>query len=221
MKKQTYEWLIAAILLAPFVYLAFIWNSVPEQIPTHYNLAGEADRYGSKLGMITFMPLVTAFVYLILRYIPRLDPRKNVANAGNYLKIRLLVAFFLSVVWFTLFLNLGRSTLQTGFDSVIFVGVCLLMAGLGNYMQNIKSNYFAGIRTPWTLESETVWRKTHRWASRLWFWGGLLGAVTVVFVPGLFKLAIVLLLGLGVAIAAAVYSYIAYQQEKKTTSSMT
>jgi uncharacterized membrane protein len=50
----------------------------------------------------------------------------------------------------------------------------LLLAIMGNYLGNLRPNYFAGIRTPWTLESPETWRATHRLGGRLMFFGSLL-----------------------------------------------
>ena len=38
---------------------------------------------------------------------------------------------------------------------------------LGNYLGKSHPNWFAGVRTPWTLSSDYAWEKTHRWAGRL------------------------------------------------------
>ena len=64
----------------------------------------------------------------------------------------------------------------------VFVSMGLLFALLGNNMYNIKPNYFAGIRLPWTFESEDNWRKTHHLAGRFWFFGGLIFAVITFFI---------------------------------------
>lgn len=44
---------------------------------------------------------------------------------------------------------------------------------LGNYFKTIKPNYFVGIRTPWTLENESIWKSTHKLGGKLWVAGGL------------------------------------------------
>jgi uncharacterized membrane protein len=62
----------------------------------------------------------------------------------------------------------------------VFVIVGLQFAFLGNYFKTIKPNYFIGIKTPWTLENEEVWKKTHELGGKLWFVGGLLMALTFV-----------------------------------------
>ena len=59
----------------------------------------------------------------------------------------------------------------------------LLFAFMGNLMHNIKPNYFAGVRTPWTLEDPDTWRATHRLAGKLWFGGGIFVTIAVLVLP--------------------------------------
>jgi len=91
--------------------------------------------------------------------------------------------------------------------------VGLLFAVVGNYMYNIKPNYFAGIRLPWTLENEDNWKKTHMLAGKLWFAGGLLVALTALFLPDkialIFTFSIIILL----TIIPTVYSYRLYKKQ--------
>jgi len=94
------------------------------------------------------------------------------------------------------------------------VGVGLTFIVLGNYLGRVEPNWFIGIRTPWTLESETVWRKTHRIAA--WFF--VLGGVIVVasaLVPGVeTEMAFVATLVLAAAVPAAL-SYILWWREQR------
>jgi uncharacterized membrane protein len=85
-------------------------------------------------------------------------------------------------------------------------------------MQNIKPNYFAGFRLPWTLESESNWRKTHHLAARIWFWGGLLIVLVGVLLPlkkGMFVVFGCLFV---MAIIPIVYSYRIFKKEKEISS---
>ncbi|MEO8711656.1 MAG: SdpI family protein, partial [Parafilimonas sp.] len=97
----------------------------------------------------------------------------------------------------------------------VFIAAGLLFALLGNNMYNMQPNYFAGIRLPWTLESEDNWRKTHHLAGRLWFFGGLLFAIIVLFLnnkwagySGAVILAILILI-------PVFYSYKLYRSQTK------
>lgn len=53
---------------------------------------------------------------------------------------------------------------------------------LGNYFQTVRPNYFIGIRTPWTLENEQVWKNTHRLGGKIWIVGGILIAILAVLI---------------------------------------
>ena len=97
----------------------------------------------------------------------------------------------------------------------VFVAMGLLFALLGNNMYNIKPNYFAGLRLPWTLENEENWRKTHHLAGRLWFFGGLIFAVTAFFISnnliGYIAVSMVAIL----IIIPVFYSYNIYKNSKQ------
>jgi len=57
---------------------------------------------------------------------------------------------------------------------VIVSAVLLFFMVLGNYLGNVRPNYFVGIRTPWTLENPETWQATHRLGGRLMFFGALI-----------------------------------------------
>ena len=57
---------------------------------------------------------------------------------------------------------------------IVPTSTLLLLAVVGNYLSTLRPNYFAGIRTPWTLESPATWRATHRLGGRLTFYGSIL-----------------------------------------------
>jgi uncharacterized membrane protein len=52
-----------------------------------------------------------------------------------------------------------------------------LFVGIGNLMPRVRPNWFVGVRTPWTLSSDEVWRRTHRVAARAMIAGGLMLAI--------------------------------------------
>ena len=51
--KKLVNFLVWTILLAPPVFLWMIWQKLPDSVPMHYNIHGEADRYGSKSELLT------------------------------------------------------------------------------------------------------------------------------------------------------------------------
>ena len=97
--------------------------------------------------------------------------------------------------------------------SFIFAIIGLLFAFLGNYFKTIKPNYFIGIRTPWTLENEEVWRKTHLLGGKMWFVGGLIMALTFVL-PESLSLYVFLGITAIISVIPIVYSYLEFKKIK-------
>jgi len=198
--------LIGAMLVAA----AIVWPYVPERIPTHWNLEGEPDGYSGKLFGLLFPPALTCGLYLLLLFLPRLDPGyRNYQNfAGTYLAIRVsLVCFMLAVYGVTVLAALGRPVDVT---AAICVAVGVLFAILGNFMGKIRPNWFAGVRTPWTLSSKTSWDKTHRQAGWLFIAMGILIVVSGFAQNGwMFTLTGVVVVG-GI-VWLVVYSYLVYR----------
>jgi uncharacterized membrane protein len=99
---------------------------------------------------------------------------------------------------------------------LVFSGVGLLLAFIGNYFPNLKPNYFAGLRLPWTLENEDNWRKTHRLAGKIFFAGGLLLAVTCLFTPPVVSIIIFFTGTITMVVIPCVYSYRLYKKQQLT-----
>jgi uncharacterized membrane protein len=210
--------LVWLIIAAPAVYLAIIWKELPATIAIHFDLYGNPDRYGSKKELILLVAIIVGvnmLVYLLLTNIHRFDPKKSaVENKGRLSRIAFATALFMSA----LLVLIIYSTKKGGFDDIsiglIFSGVGLLFAVIGNYMPNMKPNYFAGMRLPWTLENPENWRKTHALAGRLWFGGGLLIAVVCLFTPPLMSIIFFFVVMLMITIIPGVYSYRLHKKNK-------
>lgn len=211
-------WLIMAI---PAVYLVLVWNKLPDTVALHFDWSGQPDRFGSKKELLKLIIILTAFsplLYLLLCNIYRIDPKKYAAENKDRLRsLAFGVVVFMSALLCLIIYSTtkGNISFNTG---IILAGTGLLFAFIGNYMHNIKPNYFAGFRLPWALENEENWRRTHALAGKLWFGGGLLLAVVCLFLP--FKAAFVFFIAvmLFITIIPAVFSYRFYRQQKKNLS---
>ena len=62
-------------------------------------------------------------------------------------------------------------------------GRVALAALFAQVVGRVRPNFFVGIRTPWTLSDDQVWRRTHRVSGRLLFAGGLVAAVLCALLP--------------------------------------
>ena len=87
---------------------------------------------------------------------------------------------------------------------------------LGNYFKVIKQNYFLGIKTPWTLESEEVWKLTHILAGKLWIVGGLLIVIFSLIITENINFYIFLSITAIISIVPIVYSYLIFKELKKS-----
>jgi uncharacterized membrane protein len=178
MEKFKKEIPFIAIALIPFAYLIYIWNRLPEKVPMHWNGAGEIDRYGDKTELVGVLFLLVGINYFVFLIIPYVDPKQKLQNMGNKLNImRMILTLFMSALAIFILYSIEQKSSNPGF---VFVIIGLLFAFLGNYFKTLKPNYFIGIKTPWTLENEDVWKKTHELGGKLWFVGGLLMALTFV-----------------------------------------
>lgn len=167
------EWPHWVILGALFGASAVVWNRVPAQMPTHWNIRGEVDGYGGRLEGLLLLPMIALGLYVMLLVLPRLDPgRANYASfAGPYTVIRVaMLALMLGIHTLVLATALGYAV---NAGRWIPVGVGALFVVLGNVMGKVRPNYFVGIRTPWTLASARSWEKTHRLGGRLFVVAGI------------------------------------------------
>lgn len=206
------EAVIGLILLLPFVYILFMWSKIPEQVPTHFNVKGEPDDYSTKAFALLLLPFMNVIIYFILFFIPRIDPRKkNYALFGSsYQNIRLVIHLFLAgiFIFITQTTSGGEPLKLNAFLSIML----LFFALLGNYLRTVRSNFFVGIRTPWTLSNDVVWRKTHELGGRIWFYSGITLAIMVFFLPQT-AAAVVMICGIFcMVIIPLVYSYLEYKK---------
>jgi len=209
------------IWLLPAIYLFSIYGSLPGIVPIHYGLNGTVDRYGSKNEFLTTSAMlmgVSALVYLLLKFLPAIDPKKKVRyGEATFQKLAFGIVIFLAA----LNICIMYATAHRGFDvgKLIFPLAGLLFVFIGNMMNSIKPNYFAGVRTPWALENEDNWRATHRLASRLWVISGLVITIITFILPAkpgtiLFMCGVALL-----ALIPFIYSYRYFRKHRLNENS--
>ena len=202
---------IVAILAA----LAFgVWAlpNLPDQVVSHWGVDGQPDGWSSKATAVYLLPIFGLGIAVLLAFLPRIDPqRKNFAlHADTYWLVANASLIVISAIHIGMIgFNLGW---PIPFSRVVAIGVGGLFVIIGNLMTRMRPNWFMGIRTPWTLSSDTVWRKTHRVGGYGFVAGGVLAIAAGLLVP---DWAPWVLVG-SVAIAtlgAVVYSYLAWRDE--------
>ena len=209
---------IILIALLPVIYLVFIWNTLPATVPIHWNIKGEIDRYGNKMNLLIIALALPVLMYVVMLIIPAIDPKAKLAKMGNKLQnLKFLLTTFMSLLALWILYSTKNKTI--GNPNIITMAIGILFLILGNYFKTIQPNYFMGIRTPWTLESETNWKETHKLAGKLWFAGGFAIAVLgfILSVKANF-IAVSSITGI-LVIVPVVYSNLVYRREKKVSIS--
>ena len=164
---------LITIILVPFIYLAYVWEKLPEKVPMHWNMEGEIDRYGDKSELILIPLLLPLLIYVLFTIIPKIDPKDKLKYMGKkYTVLKTVLTVFMSALSMMIIYAAMNESFYNPNYILLLIGV--LFAILGNYFKTLRANYFIGIKTPWTLENETVWKETHKLAGKIWFIGGLM-----------------------------------------------
>jgi len=202
-----------AILLISLLISAWAWQQLPAdaQIATHWNLEGEVDGYSSKFMGLLIMPLMIVFISAIFQFLPRIEPRKEnlIRSLKAFSWIWIGTGLLLGVVHAAIVANAVGLPINIFFLAVSMTGILLVI--VGNYMGKVRSNFFLGIRTPWTLSSELSWAKTHRLGGRLFVFLGI--AMTAAAFWSTSTILYLVPLILMITVGLLVYSYFIWKSD--------
>ena len=199
----------AVFLILGIVLSFYFYTNFPDRVATHWNAQGYPDGYSSKIFAAFFFPLLNISIYLLMLFVPYADPRKKnykkFANVYHLVKGALII--FISVIYIVVGLNGLGYKIPVNFVVPISVGMLFIV--IGAYLSQVKPNWFFGIRTPWTLSSDRVWEKTHKYGSKIFIAGGILMVLGALY-PQWFGWLIGLFIIMVPSIV--VYSYLVYRK---------
>ena len=159
------------ILLSSLVGCVF-WYQLPEKMPTHFNLLGQADGYNHKVFAIFGLPALMLLMHWLLLFLMIKDPKSSNISSKIQVLIYWIIPFVSCLSMISIYGESLGYSMMSGLLAQIFMGVVMIV--IGNYLPKTHRNYIIGIRLPWTLENDENWRKTHRLAGKIWVLGGLL-----------------------------------------------
>lgn len=214
-------WLLAVL---PLILTVLVFPAAPDTIPAHYGINNQVNRWGSKYELFLFPAIMLMLAPLLrgLSSMGNLKPGEQSESArissqkaamrvcyGSLILFNLLNGFMLYTA-----LNKVTNLSAIGYDRVLAFAISVLQIVIGNILPKCKQNYIIGIRVPWTLESETVWYRTHRFGGKLDVAAGAVCLVLSLMLPQ--KAAFWVAMGalLATAVAAVIYSYYAFVQWK-------
>lgn len=210
MSTRTADLLSFALIAVSAAIAAWLYPSLPDAVPSHWNAAGEVDGHTRKSswGIILF-PALALFIWGLMKLIPAISPKgfktdefKPVLNV-----FQVVLVGFLSML--TVLGPLQASGIDIHVNVLMPVAVGLLLIVFGNYMGKVRKNYYVGIRTPWTLANDEVWSKTHRLGGWMFTLAGLLMIVGgLTGLPPLWIISVVVMM----VLVPVVYSYVIYRR---------
>ncbi len=204
---------VLAIVLASFIMAALAYPQLPARGVTHWNAQGQPDGYSSRFAAAFILPIMLVVVVGLLLLLPRIDPRRfNAAGfrQSYYGFIVVLAAFLVYLQALTMLYNFG---VRFNMLQAMIPGLALLEFGAAYLMLHARPNWFIGVRTPWTLSSDQVWRETNVVAARGFAISGIIALFGLALPSLAFLLVIVPILF--VAFYSIVYSYAAYRRIHK------
>lgn len=215
MSTNTTSLIVLSLIAVAVIVGALLWNQLPEQMASHWNANDEVDGYMPKFWGIFLMPLVTLGMFGLFLLLPNIDPLK--ANISQFrgvfnLFILLITAFMLYIHALIIAWSLGYQNFRISSAMLPFLGVLFIF--IGYMLRQAKRNFFIGIRTPWTLSSDTVWDKTHQLGSVLFMISGalvILGSI----LGGMIAFWLLFVLLIGSSLFLVVYSYFLYRDETR------
>ncbi len=196
------------MITAALVATAILYPHLPAQVPMHWNLHFQPDRFDPKWTLFLFGPGFMAMVMLLTWIFPWLSPKRFEIDSfwSTYHWVMLLTFGIMTYIYAIVLATAYGCSLDT--SQALLCGVCLFYAFFGNVMGKLRRNFYLGVRTPWTLASERVWNETHRFAARITVAGGLVGLA--LSIAGLYLLALAAIVL--PALASVIYSLVIYKQ---------
>jgi uncharacterized membrane protein len=214
MRTRLTSLILFGIILWALCVSAYLYPFLPVHFVTHWDTQGVADGTMHKNLGLFLLPVLALFLSLLFSFLPSIDPHgANIEKFRKYYNgfVILLIAFLIYLHFLTILWNLG---VDFAIVSFILVGIGILFYYIGILFKHAHQNWFIGIRTPWTLSSVEVWKKTHHVGGVLFSIFGILSFLGAFLnVPHKFLAFIILLVA--IAIFLVFYSYVLYRQEKK------
>lgn len=205
--------LTVIVAAAMAVFSAWAWTQLPESVPVHFGLDGKPDRMGHKSEVLFLLPATALGLGLLLAFLPSIEPRRgNLAQSAPFYYAAWTGALALQAGVHVMIIAAAMGV-EWDFARWILTGISALFLLLGNFMSKTRPNFFAGIRTPWTLSSDHSWEKTHRLSGWLFVAAGLLGILLTWTAPLTWAVGALLAAILVGAIVPMVASYFYWRDD--------
>ncbi len=209
-KKVDYWKIMAGLVLLSLLVGIYVYPQMPEQMASHWDAKGQVNGHLPRFWALFLMPALSGVLLLFFVLIPKIDPLKaNIEKFRAHYErfVTIVIAFLFYIHLLTLLWNAG---LTFNIMRVLSPVLGVLFYYSGVMMENAKRNWFIGIRTPWTLSSESVWNRTHAIGGKLFKIAGGIAFLGVLFPD--YALLLVIVPVLLSALYVTAYSYFEYKK---------
>lgn len=219
MDRQKVNWgwndlILLIIALAPLVASFILYDRLPAQMAVHFGVDNVPNGFQSKGSSILLFGLLGMGIPFLMKVLPAIDPRRdNYAKFGRVFElVRYAITLLMSAIFgIVLLYNMGY---HVNIQRMTLILIGLLFLVLGNYLGKFRANFFMGIKTPWTLANEEVWRKTHRLAGPLFMLAGVVSLVSA-FLPGNWAVFMLIFAAIFAGFVPIFYSYVIFRKIEK------
>lgn len=203
---------ITLVLILTAVMTLVVYPMMPEVVPSHWNAAGDVNGTLPKFWGLVLIPVLMFGFCAFLVVLPRIDPlRDNYRKFQDYYEGFILVfaAFFFFIqleiiLW-------GRGIfISPNLTMPVMIGILFIYIGF--LLEHAEPNWFVGIRTPWTMSSDLVWKKTHQTGATLFKLAGVVSMIGIL--AGMYAWLFILIPAIAVALSTVVYSYVEFRREQ-------
>jgi uncharacterized membrane protein len=217
MKNKKINIIIACLLAITLVYILIVYPSLPDLIPTHFGVSGNADGYSKKSYIFVIYGLLI-LLNILMPTIAKIDPKRE--NYSRFFKSFDISRVAINLLFMGLIVVITQSSLSNltetfSVDRLVPAMLGLVFIVIGNYMPKFKHNYTMGIKTPWTLADENVWNRTHRISGPIWIFAGAIMIINRFLFQNTLSMYIIIVVIIFIVIFPFVYSYLIYRKYHK------
>lgn len=216
--KKAYKWIIALIVIG-FVIVGLFFSMAPDQIPVHYDINGQIDRWGSKYEFILF-PLINLLFGGFMAWLARREQKQGRdMNEQVVTGMTVCVLVFFNLLWlFFMWKAIDVDNFDSGLGELSTKAFMILIFAsfipLGNSMPKAQRNSIYGLRTKWSMANDRCWQKSQRFGGYVLVISGIIGTLLCALLPSHWGGYTMLLVIAIATVTCIVGSYRIYRNEQ-------
>ena len=216
--KKAYKWIIALIVIG-FVIVGLFFSMAPDQIPVHYDINGQIDRWGSKYEFI-LLPIINLLFGGFMAWLARREQKQGrEMNEQVVAGMTVCVLVFFNLLWlFFMWKAIDVDNFDSGLGELSTKAFMILIFAsfipLGNSMPKAQRNSIYGLRTKWSMANDRCWQKSQRFGGYALVISGIIGSLLCALLPSHWGGYIMLLVIAIATVTCIVGSYRIYRNEQ-------